>query len=98
MLRRCEICEARGESSPSTGKLRRLLVGERIVALCMHHAEAAESFEASTLERLRVLFSEPGGRRSLLDRRSPLDRRVFPVRPEGRRGSGGRRSSDERSG
>jgi hypothetical protein len=81
----------------AAGKLRRLLVGDRIVALCMRHAEAAEAFEAATIEQLRALFVEQGGRRSLLDRRSPLDRRVFPARPEGRRTAQGRRMSDERS-
>lgn len=94
MLRRCEICEAGSDTAPA-GKLRRLLVGDRIVALCMRHAEAAEAFEATTIEQLRALFREDGGRRSLLDRRSPLDRRVFPARPEGRRGNAGRRVSDE---
>lgn len=98
MLRRCEICQARGEPAASTGKLRRLLVGQRVVALCMHHAEAAESFDASTIDQLRALFVEHDGRRSLLDRRSPLDRRIFPARPEGRRGAAGRRSTDEHSG
>ncbi|MFZ5890968.1 MAG: hypothetical protein ACOY0T_07950 [Myxococcota bacterium] len=97
MLRRCEICEASGEVNAAPGKLRRLLVGDRIVALCMRHAEAAEAFDAATIEQLRALFTEEGGRRSLLDRRSPLDRRVFPARPEGRRGGAGRRTTDERS-
>ena len=95
MLRRCEICEAGGDSSVVTGKLRRLLVGERIVALCLRHAEAAEAFDATTIEQLRTLFVEDGGRRSLLDRRSPLDRRVFPARPEGRRAGDGRRAGEE---
>lgn len=98
MLRRCEICEAGSDTGAVAGKLRRLLVGDRIVALCMRHAEAAEAFEAATIDQLRALFVEPGGRRSLLDRRSPLDRRVFPARPEGRRAAAGRRTSDEPSG
>jgi hypothetical protein len=95
MHRRCEICEAGSDSSVVSGKLRRLLVGDRIVALCVRHAEAAEAFDATTIERLRALFVEEGGRRSLLDRRSPLDRRVFPARPEGRRGGEGRRAGEE---
>ena len=97
MLRRCEICEAGSDSNVASGKLRRLLVGDRVVALCLPHAEAAEAFDATTIEQLRALFVEEGGRRSLLDRRSPLDRRVFPARPEGRRAGEGRRSGDEPS-
>lgn len=62
--------------------------------LCDAHAERARSEDARTVAELRSLFTEAGGQRSLLGRRSPLDRRVFPARPEGRRGSGGRRVSD----
>jgi hypothetical protein len=97
MLRRCEICEASSASptkTPPQKKLRRVLFEERIVMLCDAHAERARAEDARTIEELRTLFREPRGQRSLLSRRSPLDRRVFPARPEGRRGSGGRRVSD----
>jgi hypothetical protein len=40
------------------------------------------------------VFREGEGKRSLLERRQDLDRRAFPVRPEGRRRNGGRRSTD----
>ncbi|MGC4090313.1 MAG: hypothetical protein QM756_21030 [Polyangiaceae bacterium] len=89
MIRRCEVCQAQGEAG--TGKLRRLLIGERIVALCASHAAQAEATDADSIEQLRATFPEPNGRRSLVDRRSPLDRRVFPARPEGRRAQAGRR-------
>jgi hypothetical protein len=54
-----------------------------------------------TYDELRALFREqpdaesPWGRRSLLERRDADDRRAFPPRPEGRRMTGGRRSSDK---
>jgi len=70
------------------------LIEDRIVALCDVHADAVTDDGVSTLSALRGLFPEPLGRRSLVSRRSPLDRRVFPVRPEGRRASAGRRAGD----
>ncbi|HLV68635.1 MAG TPA: hypothetical protein VKY73_22615 [Polyangiaceae bacterium] len=74
--------------------MRRLLVGTRIVALCQSHAECVERNGVADLEALRALFTEADGRRSLIERRAPLDRRVFPPRPEGRRRGNGRRSND----
>jgi hypothetical protein len=72
-----------------------MLVGGRIVALCEAHADLARSSGASTLDDLRALFAEVSGQRSLIGRRAPLDRRVFPARPEGRRrSSDGRRARD----
>ena len=70
------------------------MVEERIVALCERHAAALAAAEPETLQALRGLFKEDSGHRSLLPRRSPLDRRVFPPRPEGRRMGEGRRSRD----
>jgi len=97
MQRRCEICESsQGASAPEPAqkKLRRVLIEERIVMLCDAHAERARVQDARTIGELRALFHEASGKRSLLSRRSPLDRRVFPARPEGRRASGGRRVGD----
>jgi hypothetical protein len=69
------------------------LVHERIIAVCDDHALLASG--ARSIEELRGLFIEGRGRRSLVDRRSPLDRRLFPPRPEGRRAKPqGRRKSD----
>jgi hypothetical protein len=85
------VAENRGRR----GKLRRILVDERVVALCNEHAAAALDHGVTTLSALRRLFPESDGRRSLVPRRSPLDRRVFPARPEGRRRSSGRRSGDD---
>jgi hypothetical protein len=97
MARHCEICAARslseGRGSPKKKRLQRLLVHERIVAVCDEHAALAGG--ARTVEELRGLFAEGKGRRSLVDRRAPLDRRLFPPRPEGRRARpAGRRKSD----
>jgi hypothetical protein len=65
------------------------------VELCAEHAEAARAASVETLSELKALFPEPTGKRSLVDRRAPLDRRVFPPRPEGRRRApDGRRATD----
>src|SRR5690242_9823680 len=98
MSRKCELCatlETRlsaPEHKPS--KLRRVLVEDRVVALCGAHAEQLKQLAPETLNELRAAFKEQQGQRSLLPRRAPLDRRAFPARPEGRRASSGRRASD----
>ena len=68
---------------------------DRLVSLCELHTVLFQSSGKTTLAELRSLFTEPNGRRSLVDRRAPLDRRVFPARPEGRRRAQGRRQSDD---
>ncbi|HEY3497482.1 MAG TPA: hypothetical protein VGK73_22450 [Polyangiaceae bacterium] len=88
----CEVCEALGR--PGSGRAKRVLVGERLVALCASHARVASSLPVAGVEELRRVFRESGGKRSLVERRQALDRRVFPARPEGRRRNGGRRASD----
>jgi hypothetical protein len=92
MAQRCEICSALGRT-PS-GRSRRVLVGDRSVALCRAHALVLEGLPLADTGELRAVFRETGGRRSLVGRREALDRRAFPPRPEGRRRGGGRRSSD----
>lgn len=94
MPRRCEVCSSLDSNPAEKRKVRRVLVEDRIVALCDEHAAALQMSGKRGLQDLRALFVEPDGRRSLLARRSPLDRRVFPARPEGRRRSGGRRADD----
>jgi hypothetical protein len=108
MQRPCEVCAAeapRGHSPAGGGsvdagqpggRVARLLVGERIVALCDRHAKMVRSAGARSLAGLRRLFREVVGRRSLLPRRAALNRRVFPPRPEGRRMGEGRRAADGR--
>jgi hypothetical protein len=93
MARPCEICQSL-EREPGAGKVRRFIVDERIVALCEEHARELGDAIPETVDELRERFIEPEGRRSLLSRRSPLDRRVFPPRPEGRRRAEGRRAKD----
>jgi hypothetical protein len=99
MVRHCEICAALAPNpsaaTAARSKLRRLLVEDRVVALCDRHANAAIESGVTSLAALRRLFPECSGKRSLVARRSPLDRRVFPARPEGRRRSLGRRASDQ---
>ena len=107
MARSCEVCaHLAGERSSArkptarkpaarkpAARLRRVAVEGRIVALCDEHAVAIGD-AAKSLDVLRELLRERRGKRSLLDRRSPLDRRLFPPRPEGRRRSSGRRETD----
>ncbi|MFO0568842.1 MAG: hypothetical protein U0263_24480 [Polyangiaceae bacterium] len=100
MQRPCEVCDGLAklelQAAADKPKVRRVLVGERIVALCEVHAAQVKRAGTTDVDTLRELFPEPSGRRSLVGRRSPLDRRVFPPRPEGRRRSGGRRADDAR--
>ncbi|HYP77059.1 MAG TPA: hypothetical protein VER12_13920 [Polyangiaceae bacterium] len=98
MTRKCELCAtlktrlSAAEHKPA--KARRVLVEDRVLALCAEHAEQVKQRGPATLAELRQAFTERHGQRSLLQRRAPLDRRAFPARPEGRRASDGRRSSD----
>jgi len=94
MARRCEVCESLSPEAPPVRRLQRFLVEGRIVALCAEHAHAFREERPETLEAVSQLFREEAGQRSLVSRRAPLDRRQFPMRPEGRRRSGGRRASD----
>ena len=75
-------------------KTRRVLIEDRLLSLCDEHAAEIQLSRVDTIGELRELFRERYGKRSLVLRRSPLDRRVFPPRPEGRRLSDGRRASD----
>jgi len=98
MTRKCELCATLKTRLSATehkpAKLRRVLVEDRVVALCEAHAEKVKKQAFATVAALREAFTERRGQRSLLERRAPLDRRAFPARPEGRRASSGRRASD----
>lgn len=95
MVRRCEVCASMSDTpARPAGKVRRILVDTRIVSLCEHHARLVTDAGVDTIPELRALFTEPNGKRSRLPRRAPLDRRVFPPRPEGRRRNNGRRATD----
>jgi hypothetical protein len=100
MQRPCEVCSGLqkigviDEDHAARPKIRRVLIGDRIVALCDAHANQVKASHAPDTRALRAMFMEPGGERSLIGRRSPLDRRIFPARPEGRRRSDGRRRED----
>ncbi len=102
MARKCELCVAlktrwsASEQNPKPAKLRRVLVEDRVVALCELHAAKVRAQAPASIAELRQSFQERRGKRSLLERRAPADRRAFPARPEGRRGSAGRRTSDHR--
>jgi hypothetical protein len=94
MARRCEICENLSLEAGSEGRLQRFLVESRVISLCATHAEAFREQRPETLAAVAKVFREHAGQRSLVSRRAPLDRRQFPMRPEGRRRSAGRRASD----
>jgi hypothetical protein len=86
---------AASEHGPKPVKLRRILIEDRIVALCERHAAKVREHAPRSMTELRRLFREPRGKRSLVGRRAPVDRRLFPARPEGRRASTGRRAGDD---
>jgi hypothetical protein len=97
MARQCEACAhlaLRAKSPSSSGRVRNLLVGGRLVYLCDAHVQAVGNLDLHHVEDIRQLLRETEGQRSLVTRRSPIDRRVFPPRPEGRRLAAGRRSTD----
>jgi hypothetical protein len=83
------------EHRPKSVKLCRILIEDRIVLLCEPHAAKVRDHAPSTMSELRGLFRERHGNRSLIGRRAPVDRRIFPARPEGRRASTGRRTGDD---
>jgi len=100
MSRKCEMCasmktrSSAGEHGTKANKLHRILIEDRIVVLCDGHAKKVHALGLGTIEELRSMFREKSGKRSLISRRAPVDRRIFPARPEGRRASAGRRASD----
>jgi hypothetical protein len=109
MARCCEICEGLSPEAPPVRRLQRFLVEGRVLSLCAEHADTfreqrpdtidgvADTFREQrpdTIDGVALLFREDAGKRSLVSRRALLDRRQFPMRPEGRRRSAGRRVSD----
>lgn len=94
MARRCEVCENLSPDAPPTRKLQRFLVESRVVALCAEHAYTFRERSPDTLDGVALLFREESGSRSLVSRRAPVERRQFPMRPEGRRRTNGRRAGD----
>ena len=94
MARVCEVCESLSHQAVPARRLQRFLVEGRVLALCAEHAHTFREQRPDTFEGVALLFQEDTGKRSLVSRRAPLDRRQFPMRPEGRRRSGGRRAGD----
>ncbi len=100
MPRKCELCAAPKTRSSAAAqgqkaKLHRVLIEDRIVVLCDAHAKKVHTLAPGTIDELRAVFREKDGKRSLISRRAPVDRRIFPARPEGRRASTGRRAGDD---
>jgi hypothetical protein len=94
MARRCDVCENLTPDAPPARKLHRFLVEARVVALCPEHAFTFREHRPDTLAGVTLLFREEQGKRSLVSRRAPMERRQFPMRPEGRRHNAGRRAGD----
>lgn len=94
MARRCEVCESLSPEAPPVRGLQRFLIEGRVLTLCAEHAHTFREQRPDTLHGVAELFKEESGQRSLIGRRAPLDRRQFPMRPEGRRRTSGRRASD----
>lgn len=94
MARRCEVCESLSPEAPPVRRLQRFLVEGRVISLCAEHAHEFREQRPDSLAEAARLFVEPQGQRTLLQRRAPLDRRQFPMRPEGRRRTTGRRVGD----
>lgn len=97
MAKQCEACSAlalRGHKPLRTTRIRNLLVAGRLFRFCDTHAEVVRNADPSGIEDIRNLLKEPDGLRSVVARRSDVNRRIFPPRPEGRRRSEARRSTD----
>jgi hypothetical protein len=94
MPRRCEVCESLSPDALPVKRLQRFLIEGRVLALCPEHAHTFREQRPETLAGVSELFREDTGKRSLISRRAPLDRRQFPMRPEGRRRTSGRRTAD----
>ena len=100
----CAVC---GDRAPQGSRMSRVVVEGRALALCKSHTATVVEAMPENFEDLRALFvgvrvdlaadapARPAPeRRSPVERRAALDRRVFPPRPEGRRMSAGRRVDD----
>jgi hypothetical protein len=99
MVSECEVCS---NLSKSTGalvtsrqnKVFRVVVTERVLALCEEHAREVQDCQASTFDELRSRFLEPfPGQRSLIPRRARLRAAQAPI---DHRRSPGRRETDQR--
>lgn len=90
MVRSCEVCEGLGDST--RGEPRFVRIEGRILVLCEDHSRQCDGVHR--LDDVYAMFREGSGARSGLGRRSPVARRVFPPRPEGRRMGSGRRLDD----
>ncbi len=95
MGRACEVCQSLSESTGALVTLAangtfRVVVNERVVTLCLEHADEAIAHGTRTLAEIRAHFSEPfPGQRSLVPRRAGDDNP-----PGGERRTRGRRAGD----
>jgi hypothetical protein len=97
MLGACEVCTSLTQSTgalvPSShGTVYRVIVPERVLALCDEHAREVRDCQARTFDELRGRFLEPfPGQRSLIPRRTRLGGGQSSVEHRSQRG---RRASD----
>ena len=64
-------------------RIRNLLIDHRIVFLCDSHAREVLDAGIESISALMQLTRNTADRRSVIERRYPIDRRIFPPRPEG---------------
>ncbi len=75
----CEVCQTLSESTGALVTSRksgtfRVVLNERVVTLCVEHADEAIAHGTRTLSEIRAHFSEPfPGQRSLVPRRAGDD-------------------------
>jgi hypothetical protein len=97
MPSQCEVCsslaQAIGGWVPAGGtSVYRVVVPERVLALCEEHAQKVQDCRPTSLEELRGRFLEPfPGQRSLIPRRAQVYAAGSPVEKRHRRG---RRTTD----
>ncbi len=107
MTRITEACAVCGAGEPEGVAMSRVVIEGRALCMCRDHAITVVAARPETFDDLRSLFMGAAAdvaalmrldsvvdRRSPIPRRAPEDRRAFPPRPEGRRATSGRRSSD----
>lgn len=101
----CAVCR----SAENSRGMSKVVIEGRALSLCRAHAATVAAAMPATYDEMRALFvgadadvdalmlrDGSSERRSPIERRAVEDRRVFPPRPEGRRKSAGRRTSDPR--
>jgi hypothetical protein len=92
MLSECEVCSSLARAQgcvvpPERPSVYRVVVPERVLALCEEHAQKVQDCRPTSLDELRGRFLEPfPGQRSLIPRRAQVYAAGSPVEKRVRRG------------